>query len=770
MTASSSLRRQVRTLAQASLQRARLRVTTLLLVGLVIACGGLAWAWFEGVGNVPAIFAQLEHLQQNPPWWADAPRIRQAYLIAPTGGLLGLALLLMKLSPEPRRWSRLVVASLLLALTLRYLAWRTLATLNFSTVLNGLFSLGLFGLELLIISGNLLMLVLLLRTRDRHRQADQLEQAVTLGRYTPSVDIFIPTLNEPLDVLRRTLVGCQAMDYPQKTVWLLDDGNRPEVKGLCQALGCCYLSRAQPRHAKAGNLNDALRQTQADLIAVFDADFIPTSNFLQRTVGFFQDERIGLVQTPQSFYNPDAIAVNLDLAEELPSEQELFFRYAQPLRDSSGSVVCAGTSFVVQRQALEAVGGFVMDTLSEDYFTGICLDAAGYRVIYLDEKLSAGLAAENTKGFAVQRLRWCRGTLQGLFLKVNPLTIPGLRLGQRLGHLAGLLGYFTNIAPIPLLLMPMAVYCFGVIPIRANPAELLFFFLPYYLFNLAVFSWLNRRSRSALLSDIYALPLALPLTITIFSTLLAPFGRPFQVTPKGVTQDQARFNWTLGWPLLLLFGLNGLGLWLNLGLCWFKGIWGASAPPNLMEHLRGLELGWIWSAYNLITLGTALLALLDRPRPSATPWLAMERVIRLSLPTDAQQRQAECWGVTLSLSESGAVVRLSQAQLPSGVAPGTELQLELVEANLKLPATVQTVEAESPRNSSARTCPVIEVAWSELSLVQLRPLIQLLYCRPGQWLSQRTPNELISLWLLLKVLLLPPAVFRRGDRPQVRAA
>ena len=96
----------------------------------------------------------------------------------------------------------------------------------------------------------------------------------------------------------------------------------------------------------------------------------------------------------------------------LTPEEEVFYRQIQPLRDSAGSVVCSETSFVVRRIALEAVGGFVTDSISEDYFTGIRISALGYRLLHLDEKLSAGLAAENKAAHATQRLRWGRGTLQ----------------------------------------------------------------------------------------------------------------------------------------------------------------------------------------------------------------------------------------------------------------------------------------------------------------------------------------------------------------------
>jgi cellulose synthase (UDP-forming) len=154
-------------------------------------------------------------------------------------------------------------------------------------------------------------------------------------------------------------------------------------------------------------------------------------------VGFFQQAKVGLVQTPQSFYNADPIARNLGLEGVLTPEEEVFYRQIQPMRDGVGSVVCSGTSFVVRRSALENSGGFVTESLSEDYFTSVRLAAQGNDVIYLDEKLSAGLAAEDIAAHATQRLRWARGTLQAFFIDSNPLTIPGLTPMQRLGHLEG---------------------------------------------------------------------------------------------------------------------------------------------------------------------------------------------------------------------------------------------------------------------------------------------------------------------------------------------
>lgn len=418
---------------------------TLMLVGTLIISGLVVALWFAGEHRISEIFEQANNLQQRPPMWLEVPMVMREYLLAPTVALFIVVLAIMRVSPQPRTWSRRIVVGILIILTLRYVTWRGLSTLNLVNPLNGVFSLGLFALEMVMLVSSTIQLFLMLNVKDRKRDADRKSQAVIDGSFNPTVDIFIPTYNEPTFILRRTIIGCQALDYPNKKIYLLDDTRRREMAELAQELQCEYITRTDNLYAKAGNLNNALTKTEGELIVIFDADFIPTTNFLTRTVGFFTDSNIALVQTPQSFYNADPIARNLGLENILTSEEEVFYRQIQPIRDGADSVVCAGTSFVVRRSALLETGGFVTESLSEDYFTGIRLSAKGYRLIYLDEKLSAGLAAENIAAHTTQRLRWARGTLQGLFIKSNPLTIPGLNLIQRLAHLEGLLHWFSTL-------------------------------------------------------------------------------------------------------------------------------------------------------------------------------------------------------------------------------------------------------------------------------------------------------------------------------------
>lgn len=464
--------------AAIGLKRLVPRMATLVMLGLGALFVAVGVSWQLGQPTIANGFAQLEALQDAPPLGVQVIFSQPDLLLAPTIGLLLIVFGVMKLSPTPQPWSRWVVVSIILILTGRYVLWRSLSSLNLSTPLNGMFSLLLLGFELITIITGSLQLLLLLRRRDRRREADLYSEAVLSGDFLPSVDVMIPTYDEPAFILRRTIIGCQAMEYPNKTIYLLDDTRRPEIRTLAHELGCQYLTRPDNRFAKAGNLNHAIAQTSGELITVFDADFVPTKNFLTRTVGFFQQPQIALVQTPQSFYNIDPVTRNLGLEKITPPEEETFYDHIQPLKDGAGGVVCAGTSFVVRRRSLEEVGGFVTESLSEDYFTAIRIAAQGHQVIYLNEKLSAGLAAENIAAHAMQRVRWGQGTLQAFFISSNPLTIPGLSLMQRLSHLEGLLNWFSITSRIIFLLMPLAYAFLGVIPVQSKGVELVYFFCP----------------------------------------------------------------------------------------------------------------------------------------------------------------------------------------------------------------------------------------------------------------------------------------------------
>jgi len=718
-----------------SLRGFSLHTTTLVILSILGFLGAIAASWLLGNSHVTELFINLHLIQSNPPSWLMPPQVtKEYYLLAPTVILFVLAQIVVKLSPQPNNWSRRLVAVILLGLFLRYFAWRSFSTLNLANPVDGIFSVTLFLMELLAMASGGIQLLLLQTVKDRDREANKYSLAVQEKRYSPSVDILIPTYNEPDFILKRTIMGCQAINYDNKQVYILDDTKRQSVKQLAQDLGCNYITRRDNTHAKAGNLNNALKQTSGELIVVFDADFVPTSNFLERTVGFFQKENIALVQTPQSFYNSDPIAQNLGLRETLTSEEEVFYRHLQPIKDGAGSVVCAGTSFVVRRKALKEIGCFATESVSEDYFTGIRLSSRGYELVYLDEKLSAGLAAETIGAHIEQRLRWVRGTLQAFFIKSNPLTIPGLSLWQRLAHLEGLIHWFTCLPRLFFLLFPL-ICIFGQInPVLTTSSELAYFFFPYYAMQLTMFAWLNKRSRSVLLSDIYSLIQTIPVSLTVIEVMLNPFGKGFKVTPKGLPRDKFNYNWSLAVPMVILFGATLVSFVISL----------------LNSAKNGFDLGLYWSSYNLLTIAVSMMTLLDLPKPSFYEWFEMRKEINIYSDRSIHQ------SITQKISEEGVEIALD-----SSVKLDTDVVVELIPEVLIVSGKVTRSYVQ---NNTLRAI----VKFSNLNIEQHRELVKILYCSPGRWQTKNTPSEIQSAAILFKLLLRPLIFFNPKKVSQLR--
>ena len=712
-----------------------IHTSTLIILSVLGFFCALLISWFLGNSHVTELFVQLHLIQSNPPQWLMPPQLsNKYYLLVPTIALFVAAQIVMKLSPEPQVWSRRLVGSVFLALFLRYFLWRSLSTLNFSNPLDGVFSISLFAMELLAMVGGAFQMLLLFTVKDRDREANKYSVAVQQKRYNPTVDILIPTYNEPDFIVKRTIMGCQAINYERKKVYVLDDTKRQSIKQLAAELGCEYVTRSDNSFAKAGNLNNALKQTSGELIVVFDADFIPTKNFLERTVGFFQQENIALVQTPQSFYNPDPIARNLGLERVLTSEEEVFYRYLQPIKDGAGSVVCAGTSFVARRSALREIGYFATDSVSEDYFTGIRLSSRGYELVYLDEKLSAGLAAESIGAHIDQRLRWVRGTLQAFFIKSNPLTISGLSVWQRLGHFEGLLHWFTCLPRMFFLLAP--IFCiFGQLtPVLTTLPEIVYLFLPYYALLLTIFSWLNKQSRSILLSDVYSLVQTVPVSITVIKVMLSPFSKGFKVTPKGLARNKFNYNWSLALPMTILLVATLISFSFSV----------------LSLSTTGFNLNLFWSGYNLLTISVAMMTLLDLPKPSFYEWYNRRKEINLY--GDRQVYQ----GTTRKISEEGVEIILGrQVYLP------TNVMVELIPEVLILPGKITR---SYTKDADLRAI----IKFEEVSIEQHRELVEMLYCSPGQWQINKTPNEFKSVLILFKLLLRPFMFFNAKKIKQLK--
>ncbi|MGW4477852.1 glycosyltransferase family 2 protein [Rhodococcus triatomae] len=278
----------------------------------------------------------------------------------------------------------------------------------------------------------------------------------------PSVDVFLPTCGEDLEVLLNTYRHVEKMYWSgELTVWVLDDADRPEVAAEARAHGFRYLVRPNRGHMKkAGNLQHAYDNTDGEFIVVLDADFCPRPDFLDHLVPYMDDPKVGIVQSPQYF---DTTPSMNWLERTAGATQELFYRWVQPSRDAAGAPICVGTCAVYRRAALAVTGGFAQIEHSEDVHTGIFLLRAGFATQYVPILVSKGLCPSDTAGFLNQQYRWCNGSIT-LLRSGNAHRHP-LTLRQRICFWAGFMYYISTAVNV------FAIHVPGVIMAVFFPLE-----------------------------------------------------------------------------------------------------------------------------------------------------------------------------------------------------------------------------------------------------------------------------------------------------------
>lgn len=538
---------------------------------------------------------------------------------------------------------RLVVVFLSLAASLRYIIYRGTETLALRDPIDSFTSILLFCAELYalvtLVSGYFQTAIV---RRNTPKPLDLPAERL------PSVDIFIPTYNEPEDVLRPTILGALAVDYPKKAVYVLDDGRRPWVRELCETLGANYLDRPDNKGAKAGNVNAALPRTSGDLIAFFDADHIPVRAFLRATVGFFlENQRLALVQTPHHFYNPDPFLRNLYLEGIVPPEQHLFYHGIQLGNDFWNSAFFCGSCAVLRRTALTQVGGFSQQTVTEDAHTALQLHSRGWDSLYLDIPLAAGLATETYAFHIGQRVRWARGMAQIVRID-NPLFKRGLTLAQRINYFNAAWYFFFGAPRIIFLITPALYLLADLHPLEANVREVLVYAIPHLVLASLGSVSMHKNVRHSLWPEVYEVAIA-PYTAVVTSlALFAPKRGKFNVTTKGANIDAVQFDWRHAAPLLLM----GAAILAGFVMVPFKIV---EAPLDVDTIL----IATAWNAYNFIVLTAATLAALERPQRRVH-----HRVNRVAEVTiSAADAEGEEWfaplsGQTFDLSIGGLALQI----------------------------------------------------------------------------------------------------------------
>ncbi len=352
------------------------------------------------------------------------------------------------------------------------------------------------------------------------------------------VDIYIPTYNEDISIVKKTALGCINIRYPHKT-YILDDGNRPELAQKAAEWGCGYITRKERLHAKAGNLNNALQLTNGDFVVIFDTDCVPQPDFLDKTLGYFQDPKVAFVQTPHNYYNVDSFQFRVNMKRERYwNEQNLFYRLIMPGRDYWNSAFFAGTAAISRKKPLEDIGGFATGSITEDLHTTIHLYSRGWKGIYHNEILSNELAAKDLKNYHVQQLRWAEGNI-GMFFKCNPLIIKGLTVPQRICFFSTIFGWLFGFPKFIYLIIPSVAIFAGMNPIRSFDFPFIWrcvFFLCVLVFG---FEFVTRGYGKIIYCECFNTTNFFVVMKAAFRSLFGLFGLKsiFKVTGKGAHES-----------------------------------------------------------------------------------------------------------------------------------------------------------------------------------------------------------------------------------------
>jgi cellulose synthase (UDP-forming) len=469
----------------------------------------------------------------------------------------GLGLLLWSM-PVRQTWARVAAVVLFVFVSLKYASWRvgSLPDLHFS--FGSLWPWGFFLFELITLVYELWIFIVMTRLSDHSHEADSYEARLRTCSSLPTVDVFIATYNEELALLRHTILAAQNLDYPRHLVRVLvnDDGGRPELKSLTDELlgEGHYFARPDFVDAKGekvldgdgkpakeggagkgGNDRHAFKNSGGDYILLLDADFRLKPEFLYRTLGFLLWRAdIGLVQTPQRFYNGDIIGHNLLAVDCVPEDQHCFMAITEPCRDAWGNAFCTGTACLVPRRLLRLLDpewGFPNHTICEDIELSYALLGAGYRTLYLNELLAYGLAPGSIRGFLTQRVRWCSGTIQNLFAPTGPIR-GHLRVLDRIFYCEGIFYWLGFVFTALFVFAPVIFWFSGVPAVLGTPEAVCEVLFPRLIAREMIMYWLSEGTIPPVIVNVSRTLPAFHVTGAIARSLFCRLPLPALVRPR----------------------------------------------------------------------------------------------------------------------------------------------------------------------------------------------------------------------------------------------
>ncbi|BET42316.1 UDP-forming cellulose synthase catalytic subunit [Atlantibacter hermannii] len=594
----------------------------------------------------------------------------------------------------------------------RYIYFRATQTLHFNSEIEAILGIGLFLAELYI--WVILLLTYLQTVFPLKRGIVPLPDDVSLW---PTVDIYIPSYNESLDVVRDTVLAAQCIDYPKDklNIYLLDDGKRREFAVFAADAGVGYITRTDNSHAKAGNLNHALKLTKGELICVFDCDHVATRIFLQATVGsFLQDPKLALLQTPHYFYSPDPFERNLSLGKNIPNEGSLFYGPIQQGNDNWNATFFCGSCAVIRRSALEEIGGFAVETVTEDAHTALKMQRLGWKSAFLAIPLAAGLATERLVLHVIQRTRWARGMTQ-IFRMDNPLFGRGLTWQQRCCYLSAMLYFQFALPRVAFLTAPLAYLLFNLNIIHSSAGLIFAYALPHLLLTIYLNSRMNGRYRYSFWGEIYDIVLAFHLILPTAITMIFPKRGKFNVTDKGGLLNIGYFDFTVVRPHLIVAILLTIGI--------IAGLVRAFAHDYFAVDPKVIALNVGWGIYSLVFLLAAIAVARETRQTRKTIRIDVDVPVIVHYASGISSRTH-----TQDLSMGGCrIVVQDNRHLTDEIE---EIELQLQSGSISIPVNVIGADDE-----------FIRLMFEDIPLSRRRELVRVVLARADAWIRPPKPQD-----------------------------
>lgn len=507
-----------------------------------------------------------------------------------TISLIIFSYLLSKINTNFRKLSIFLTSSV----SIIYILWR-FTTIPINSPISFLLGMILYLAEIIGLSQFFIFQFLFIKNYKLEKETINIRD-----NNVPSIDVFICTYNENAELLEKTIVAAKNMTYKKNklNIHVCDDGKREEIQKLCKTHNVNWITRNDNKGAKAGNINNALKVTNGDLFAVLDADMIPNKEFLLKTVGYFKDENVAFVQTPQVYYNKDMYQYNLKKSR--PNEQDFFMRDIQEARASINAVLHVGTNALFRRKHVEMSGGYPTFSITEDMAVGLKLQELGYKGIFINEPLVLGLSATTYTDLISQRDRWCRGNLQVLkhvkLLRNKYLTIP-----QKIAYFDGVLYWFSSLQKMIYMLSPLLYLLTGILIVNTSVKSLISMFVPFFIGQMLIFKTLSSKTRNLKWSHFYEVAMAPHISLSIIKEI---FGLKikFNVTPKDNFSDKGYFQLNAALPHIILSLLSIASL-----------IFGINGLLEGTRNLFAVIINCTWIIYNLLGLLVCIYVAYQKP-------------------------------------------------------------------------------------------------------------------------------------------------------------